>query len=48
MKFTKPMGSFEIKIAVTLWFRQMLDYQVQAFCMYGILQARKNGDMENQ
>uniref|UniRef100_UPI001D042978 hypothetical protein n=1 Tax=Candidatus Protochlamydia sp. W-9 TaxID=1785087 RepID=UPI001D042978 len=43
-----PMGPFEIKIAVTLWFRQMLDYQVQAFCMYGILQARKNGDMENQ
>jgi hypothetical protein len=29
----RSMTSMEVKIAVTLWFRQMLDYQVQAFSL---------------
>lgn len=32
----------EIKIAVTLWFRQMLDYQIQAFSLYATLKVMRN------
>lgn len=37
LKETTQMQDHEVKISVTLWFRQILDYQVQAFCMYGVL-----------
>lgn len=32
----------EFKIAITLWFRQMMDYQVQAFSLWALLQFKKD------
>src|SRR5262249_41959677 len=43
----KSMSPFEIKIAVTHWFRQMLDYQVQAFSLYAAL-SMINDPQNNQ
>lgn len=42
LKKNQTMSPEEIKIAVTLWFRQMLEYQVQAFCIYQALQGRRD------
>lgn len=39
-------GDSEIEIAVTLWFRQMLDYQAKAFSLYEALQVKREGYKE--
>lgn len=31
---TTSMSPLEIKITITLWFRQMLDYQIHGFCLW--------------
>lgn len=46
LKTTTQMTETEIKISTTLWFRQMLDYQVQAFCMYGIVCIQRDRTQE--
>lgn len=38
----------DVKIIVTSWFRKILDYQVQAFVMYGTLLILENGSKETQ
>ncbi len=40
-KGNPPIDPSEIIVAVTLWFRQMLDYQAQAFGLYAIFQAKR-------
>ena len=44
---TQSKDLLQIKIIVTLWFRQILDYQVQAFCLHEILQVMRNGHQQN-
>lgn len=39
---TKHLSKSEVIISVTLWFRKMLDYQVQALCLYITLQVMRN------
>lgn len=40
------MSASAIKITVTMWFRQILDYQVQAFGLYATLRALRNDYLE--
>lgn len=39
---SEKMGPVETKIAVTRWFRHMLDYQIKAFNLHAALQILKN------
>lgn len=45
---TQSLSSREIKIALTLWFRKMLDYQVQAFRTYVALEGIEGKNEKSQ
>jgi hypothetical protein len=43
LQSTPSMTPRDAKMQVTLWFRQMLDYQLQAFGLYLILKLKRHG-----